>query len=227
MGEVSSSSAYSSAYNSSMCSSFYSRCIKRPLDIVVSLCLIVLLSPILLLTSLLVCIHLGRPIIFKQQRPGLHEKPFEIYKFRTMTASGVDTSKTINPVPDAQRLTRFGKLLRSTSLDELPQLFNILKGDMSFVGPRPLMLKYLPYYTDEERLRHSVKPGLTGLAQVNGRNFVTWDKRLKLDVQYARKVTFLLDAMIVLLTVKRVAQRKDVAANPQIMKSLDKERAGF
>lgn len=206
---------------------FYSQYIKRPLDIIVSLCLIVLLSPILLLTAGLVCINLGRPVLFRQQRPGFHEKPFDIYKFRTMTGEYKPNGEVVPDalkVPDVMRLTKFGQFLRSTSLDELPQLFNILKGDMSFVGPRPLMLKYLPYYSDEERLRHCVRPGLTGLAQVNGRNFATWDKRLKLDVKYAQKITFLLDLKIVLLTVKRVAQRTDVAANPQCMRSLDRER---
>ena len=199
----------------------YSSFVKRPLDIIVSFGLIIVLSPLLLMLAGLVVIHLGRPVIFKQQRPGLHAKPFYIYKFRTMMGR---YNPQGNPVPDVVRLTRFGRVVRSTSLDELPQLFNILRGHMSFVGPRPLLFKYLPYYTDEERIRHSVRPGLTGLAQVNGRNFATWDKRLKLDVQYAKNITFLLDARIVLLTLKRVLKRQDVARNPQFMKSLDKER---
>lgn len=200
----------------------YRKYLKRPLDIIVSMAALIVLSPVFLFVTLLVCMNLGRPVIFKQQRPGLNEKAFNIYKFRTMTGNGDAKSRT---VPDEKRLTGLGRMLRATSLDELPQLFNILKGDMSFVGPRPLLEQYLPYYTEEEKLRHSVRPGLTGLAQVSGRNFVSWDKRLKLDVEYVKNVSFFLDAKIMLLTVNRVIQRKDVAVrNPQFMNSLDRER---
>ena len=148
---------------------FYKRYIKRPMDIVLSFIALLALSPVILAVALLVRIKLGSPVIFKQKRPGLNEKIFTIYKFRTMTDK---RDKKGNLLPDEERLTGFGKFLRSTSLDELPELFNVLKGDMSIVGPRPLLTEYLPYYTESEKQRHSVRPGLTGLAQINGRNNV-------------------------------------------------------
>ena len=186
----------------------YERFIKRPLDCLLSSLALIILSPIMLITAILVRTKLGSPILFTQERPGLHEKIFKIYKFRTMTdkrdADG-------NLLPDAERLTKFGKILRSTSLDELPELFNIAKGDMAIVGPRPLLTQYLPYYRPEERERHAIRPGLTGYAQIHGRNFVMWDERCALDVQYAKKITFIGDVKIILQTVIKVLKRSDVA----------------
>ena len=186
----------------------YERFIKRPLDCLLSSLALIILSPIMLITAILVRTKLGSPILFSQERPGLHEKIFKIYKFRTMTdkrdANG-------NLLPDAERLTKFGKILRSTSLDELPELFNIAKGDMAIVGPRPLLTQYLPYYRPEERERHAIRPGLTGYAQIHGRNFVMWDERCALDVQYAKKITFIGDVKIILQTVIKVLKRSDIA----------------
>lgn len=186
----------------------YERFIKRPLDCLLSSLALIILSPIMLITAILVRTKLGSPILFSQERPGLHEKLFKIYKFRTMTdkrdANG-------NLLPDAERLTKFGKILRSTSLDELPELFNIAKGDMAIVGPRPLLTQYLPYYRPEERERHAIRPGLTGYAQIHGRNFVMWDERCALDVQYAKKITFIGDVKIILQTVIKVLKRSDIA----------------
>ena len=186
----------------------YERFIKRPLDCLLSSLALIILSPIMLITAILVRTKLGSPILFSQERPGLHEKIFKIYKFRTMTdkrdANG-------NLLPDAERLTKFGKILRSTSLDELPELFNIAKGDMAIVGPRPLLTQYLPYYRPEERERHAIRPGLTGYAQIHGRNFVMWDERYALDVQYAKKITFIGDVKIILQTIIKVLKRSDVA----------------
>ena len=186
----------------------YERFIKRPLDCLLSSLALIILSPIMLITAILVRTKLGSPILFSQERPGLHEKIFKIYKFRTMTdkrdANG-------NLLPDAERLTKFGKILRSTSLDELPELFHIAKGDMAIVGPRPLLTQYLPYYRPEERERHAIRPGLTGYAQIHGRNFVMWDERCALDVQYAKKITFIGDVKIILQTIIKVLKRSDVA----------------
>ncbi len=186
----------------------YERFIKRPLDCLLSSLALIILSPIMLITAILVRTKLGSPILFSQKRPGLHEKLFKIYKFRTMTdkrdANG-------NLLPDAERLTKFGKILRSTSLDELPELFNIAKGDMAIIGPRPLLTQYLPYYRPEERERHAIRPGLTGYAQIHGRNFVMWDERCALDVQYAKKITFIGDVKIILQTVIKVLKRSDIA----------------
>lgn len=186
----------------------YERFIKRPLDCLLSSLALIILSPIMLITAILVRTKLGSPILFSQERPGLHEKIFKIYKFRTMTdkrdANG-------NLLPDAERLTKFGKILRSTSLDELPELLNIAKGDMAIVGPRPLLTQYLPYYRPEERERHAIRPGLTGYAQIHGRNFVMWDERCALDVQYAKKITFIGDVKIILQTVIKVLKRSDIA----------------
>ena len=171
-------------------------------------CALAVLSPVMGVTALLVRQKLGSPVIFCQERPGKDEKIFRLYKFRTMTdARGADGEL----LPDAQRLTPFGRRLRSTSLDELPELWNILRGDMSIVGPRPLLVKYLPYYTTEERRRHAVRPGLTGLAQVNGRNLTSWAERFAYDVDYVDHISFALDAKIVLMTVGKVLSRSDVA----------------
>ena len=186
----------------------YAKYMKRLLDILLSLTILVVLSPLLLVLCILVRSKLGSPIFFKQERPGLHEKIFTMYKFRTMTdkrdAEG-------NLLPDKDRLAKFGKLLRATSLDELPEFFNILKGDMSFIGPRPLLVSYLPYYTETEALRHTVRPGLTGLAQVSGRNFLDWDRRLAKDVEYVKGLSFQMDLKVLFLTVKVVFDRSDVA----------------
>lgn len=186
----------------------YAKYMKRLLDILLSLTILIVLSPLLLVLCILVRSKLGSPIFFKQERPGLHEKIFTMYKFRTMTdkrdAEG-------NLLPDKDRLTKFGNLLRATSLDELPEFFNILKGDMSFIGPRPLLVSYLPYYTETEALRHTVRPGLTGLAQVSGRNFLDWDRRLAKDVEYVKGLSFQMDLKVLFLTVKVVFDRSDVA----------------
>lgn len=161
----------------------------------------------LLVTAILVRFKLGSPVLFKQKRPGLHEKIFTLYKFRTMTDQ---KDKQGNLLPDEVRLTKFGKMLRSTSLDELPELWNILKGDMSIVGPRPLAVQYLPYYTDEERKRHSVRPGLTGLAQVNGRNAISWEDRFGYDLQYIKNICLLIDIKVIIDSMLVVISRKDI-----------------
>lgn len=187
----------------------YARYIKRWLDFILSLLAIIILSPILLIVALLVRIKLGSPIIFKQERPGLHEKIFTLYKFRTMTD---EKDKDGNLLPDDQRLTKFGKLLRSTSLDELPELFNILKGDMSIVGPRPLLVKYLPLYNNHQKHRHDVRPGFTGWAQCNGRNALSWEEKFDLDVYYVKHLTFILDLSIIFKTIKIVLLREGISS---------------
>ena len=163
-----------------------------------------------MIVAILVRVKLGSPVLFTQDRPGKNEKVFKLYKFRTMTDARDENGKLL---PDNVRLTKFGKLLRSTSLDELPEVFNILKGDMSIIGPRPLLVSYLPWYSDREKLRHSVRPGLSGLAQVNGRNFLDWDSRLELDVQYVEKVSFLGDVKIILKTVSKFVKKQDIAVD--------------
>lgn len=185
----------------------YRKYIKRLLDIVISLTALVILSPVMLIVAILVRCKLGSPVIFHQQRPGYQEKVFKLCKFRTMTDERDENGELL---PDAVRLTKFGKMLRATSLDELPELWNILKGDMSIIGPRPLLVSYLPYYTEEERLRHTVRPGLTGLAQVSGRNLLDWDKRFATDVKYVRNLTFTMDIKIFFLTIKKVFIRENI-----------------
>ena len=187
---------------------FYERYIKRLQAIVLSLIAIIILSPILLITYLLVRVKFGKPAIFIQKRVGKDGKVFDLYKFRTMTDQRGEDGKLL---PDEQRLTSFGKKLRSTSLDELPELFNVLKGDMALIGPRPLLVKYLPLYNDEQARRHEVRPGLTGYAQVNGRNTITWEDRLKLDVEYVDNVTFLNDWKIIFKTIKTVFKREGIS----------------
>ncbi|OQQ74991.1 sugar transferase [Ligilactobacillus salivarius] len=187
---------------------FYERYIKRLQAIVLSLIAIIILSPILLITYLLVRVKFGKPIIFIQKRVGKDGKVFDLYKFRTMTNQRDEDGKLL---PDDQRLTSFGKKLRSTSLDELPELFNVLKGDMALIGPRPLLVKYLPLYNDEQARRHEVRPGLTGYAQVNGRNTITWEDRFKLDVEYVDNVTFLNDWKIIFKTIKTVFKREGIS----------------
>ncbi len=179
----------------------YRKYIKRILDIILSLLILVLFCWLYIIVAILVRIKLGSPIFFKQQRPGYKEKIFGIYKFRTMTDQRDDNG---NLLPDKDRLTSFGKLLRKTSLDEIPELFNILKGEMSFIGPRPLLPEYLPYYTDKEKIRHTVRPGLTGLAQASGRNLVDWDTRLSYDVEYVENLSFKMDMLVIIKTIKTV-----------------------
>lgn len=185
----------------------YKNYIKRFLDFTLSLLALILLSPVMLIIAILVRIKLGTPVIFKQQRPGKNEKIFTLYKFRTMTDKKDENG---NLLPDSERLTKFGKLLRSTSLDELPELVNIIKGDMAIVGPRPLLVEYLPYYTEDEKHRHDVRPGLTGFAQINGRNSISWEQKLALDIEYVSNITFLNDIIIILNTVKKTIKREDI-----------------
>ena len=185
----------------------YRKYIKRLLDIILSLTAIICLSPVLLITALLVRVRLGSPVIFRQQRPGLNGKIFGLCKFRSMTD---ERDAEGNLLPDEVRLTSFGKKLRATSLDELPELFNILKGEMSIVGPRPLLVQYLPLYNEEQKHRHDVLPGLTGLAQVNGRNAITWEKKFEYDVEYVRNLSFFMDVKIILMTVGKVFHREGI-----------------
>ncbi len=204
--------------------SLYEKYFKRLFDIFVSAVGIIVLSPILIIVSILVRVKLGSPIIFKQDRPGLNEEIFTLYKFRTMTDKKDEHG---NLLPDTKRLTNFGKKLRSTSLDELPELFNILKGDMSIVGPRPLLIRYLPYYYKHERVRSAVRPGITGLAQVSGRNALSWDKRFATDVKYVNELTFINDIKIIIKTFLVVFQKKDILVGDEhVLLSLDLEREG-
>ena len=188
----------------------YEKFIKRPLDMILSTLALIVLSPILLITAVLVRVKLGSPVLFTQERPGKNEKIFKLYKFRTMTDKRDENGKLL---PDTDRLTPFGKKLRATSLDELPELFNIAKGDMAIIGPRPLLVSYRPYYRGKEKLRHSVRPGLSGLAQVSGRNFIEWDKRLAKDVEYVEKITFLGDLKIIMMTIRQVLVHDNVAVD--------------
>lgn len=185
----------------------YANYIKRPLDFFCALAAIICLSPVLVVLTILGAIKMHGNPFFTQLRPGKDEKIFRLIKFRSMTCEK-DTDG--NLLPDEMRLTRYGKMLRSTSLDELPELFNIMKGDMSLIGPRPLVPQYLPYYTDEERLRHSVRPGLSGWAQVNGRTTASWEQRFKYDVEYVNNISFLFDMKIILETIKIVLMRSDI-----------------
>lgn len=189
-------------------SKFYLCCGKRIFDLILALTALIILSPVFIIAALLVRVRLGKPVLFKQIRPGLHEKPFTIFKFRTMTEVRDNAGKLL---PDAERLTRLGAFLRKASIDELPGLFNVLKGDMSIVGPRPLLMVYLPYYTNRERLRHAVRPGITGLSQVNGRNYLPWDDRLEMDVQYVEKISLYRDIKIIFQTFFQVLKAKNVA----------------
>lgn len=191
----------------------YAKYIKRILDFICSLLGLIILSPILLILAILVSIKLGSPVIFKQKRPGKDEKIFTLYKFRTMTN---EKDEQGNLLPDEKRLTKFGKFLRSTSLDELPELINIVKGDMSVVGPRPLLVEYLPYYNDREKHRHDVRPGLTGLAQINGRNSISWEEKFKEDIKYIENITFCNDIKIILKTVKKVFTREDISQSGNV-----------
>lgn len=181
--------------------------IKRPMDIILSLIAIIILSPVFLIVYILVRLKLGSPVLFKQERPGLNGKIFIMYKFRTMTDKRDENGILL---PDSLRLPKFGKFLRSTSLDELPELINILKGDMSLVGPRPLLVQYLCLYDDHQKRRHEVRPGLSGLAQVNGRNAISWEEKFDLDVEYVDNISFIGDLKIILLTIKKVFVREGI-----------------
>lgn len=185
----------------------YEKFVKRPLDVILSGTALVGLSPVIGITALLVRQKLGKPILFTQDRPGKNGKIFKLYKFRSMSNAHDENGELL---PDSMRLTKFGRILRSTSLDELPELFNILKGDMSIVGPRPLLVKYLDYYNAHDMRRHEVRPGLTGLAQVNGRNSASWKEKFDKDIEYVDHLSFLMDARIVLLTVKKVFAREGI-----------------
>lgn len=188
----------------------YERFFKRFLDIFCSLMALIFLGWLLLIVAILVRVKLGSPVLFKQERPGKNEKIFKLYKFRTMTN---EKDENGNLLPDNVRLTKFGRFLRKTSLDELPEIINILKGDMSIIGPRPLLVSYLPYYDENEKRRHDVRPGLTGWAQVNGRNFVNWDNRLAYDIEYVDKITFAIDIKILFKTAFKFLKKQDIAVD--------------
>ena len=191
----------------------YERLIKRPQDFVMSLIAITVLSPVMIVTALMVRYKLGKPVIFKQQRPGLNEKPFYLYKFRTMSDEKDDEGRLL---PDECRLGGFGKKLRSTSLDELPSLFNVIRGDLSFVGPRPLLMEYLPMYDEHQARRHEVRPGMTGYAQVNGRNAISWEQRFEYDIDYVDHISFLGDWRIIFQTIKVVLSRKGISSDSSV-----------
>ena len=205
----------------------YQKYIKRILDFVLSLLALIILSPLMLVLYILVRVKLGKPAIFKQERPGKDEKIFTLYKFRTMTD---EKDEEGNLLPDSKRLTKFGRVLRSASLDELPELVNIIKGNMAIVGPRPLLVRYLPYYTEEERHRHDVRPGLTGLAQISGRNLMKWEEKLEKDLEYVKTYNFYNDLKIIIKTIKKVLKREDVVSSETvnvkgyILRPLDIER---
>ena len=187
--------------------------LKRAFDIAASTSALVVLSPVLAITAYKVKKELGSPVLFRQTRPGLHGKPFEMVKFRTMKDA---TDKEGNALPDSERLTDFGKKLRASSLDELPELWNVLKGDMSLVGPRPLLMEYLPLYNAEQAKRHNVRPGVTGYAQINGRNAIGWEEKFKLDLWYVENQSFILDIKIILSTVKKVLIKEGINQNDTV-----------
>lgn len=187
----------------------YAKYIKRLLDIICALLAIIVFCWLYIIVAVLVWIKLGRPVLFKQARPGKDEKIFNMYKFRTMTDARDENG---NLLPDNVRLTKFGKILRSTSLDELPEAFNILKGDMSIVGPRPLLVKYLPLYNEEQKRRHEVRPGLSGYAQIHGRNSISWEEKFALDVEYVDNITFIGDVKIILQTVAKAIKREGISS---------------
>ena len=200
-----------------MTSRLYRDYIKRFLDIVLSAGAIVVLSPVMAVTAVLVRIKLGSPVIFKQKRPGKDERIFEMYKFRSMTDARDENGELL---PDEVRLTSFGKKLRASSLDELPELFNILKGDMSVVGPRPLLVQYLPLYNAQQKRRHEVRPGVTGYAQVHGRNAITWEEKFEKDVYYVDHMTFLRDWMIIFQTIKAVVKKEGISSETSVTMEL-------
>ena len=190
----------------------YRNFLKRAVDILGALFLLILTSPIIIATAIFIYFKVSRDVIFTQARPGLNEKNFKIYKFKTMSDERDANGELL---PDEQRLGKFGKLIRSLSLDELPQLFNVLKGDMSFIGPRPLLVEYLPIYNETQKHRHDVRPGITGLAQVNGRNAISWEKKFEYDVYYAQNLSFILDVKIALQTIEKVLKRSGVSKEGQ------------
>lgn len=191
----------------------YEKFVKRPQDFVLAIISLLILSPLLLIIALLVGFKLGRPVLFTQERPGLNEKIFKLYKFRTMTDERDCDGRLLG---DEVRLTKFGKFLRATSLDELPELWNILSGDMSFIGPRPLLVEYLPLYNDQQRLRHIVRPGLSGYAQINGRNEVSWEDKFIMDIEYVNTVSFIGDWKIIFMTFKKVFIREGINSNTSV-----------
>lgn len=197
----------------------YAKFFKRLIDFILSACAILILGIPLLIVALLIKFKLGSPVLFKQRRPGKDGKIFEIYKFRTMTDAR-DTNG--NLLPDNERLTDFGNLLRSTSIDELPEILNIFKGDMAIIGPRPLLEEYLPLYNEEQAHRHDVRPGLTGWAQINGRNTISWEDKFKYDVEYVRNISFMFDLKIFFLTIKKVFVREGINASAEV--TMDKFR---
>lgn len=199
----------------------YEKYFKRPLDFALSSIALIVLSPLMALLALLVRVKLGSPVLFHQQRPGKDEKLFTLYKYRSLTEEKDNNGEYL---PDEDRLTAFGAWLRSSSLDELLELVCIWKGDMSIVGPRPLLVRYLPYYTEEERRRHDIRPGLTGLAQVHGRNLLAWEERFAMDVKYVRNVSLVMDMKIILLTIKKVLGRKDIALGEEELRTLQPEK---
>ncbi|WP_348921980.1 sugar transferase [Enterococcus rotai] len=186
---------------------------KRILDMVISILGLILISPIMILIAISIKVKIGGPIVFVQRRPGLNEKVFLMYKFRTMTS---EQDKYGNILPDEMRLTKFGQFLRSTSLDELPELWNVIKGDMSIVGPRPLLCEYLSLYNSEQRLRHNVRPGITGLAQISGRNAISWEEKFKFDCAYVENITFLNDLKILFFTIKKVFNRENISSESHV-----------
>ena len=190
----------------------YRNFLKRVIDILGALFLLILTSPIIIATAIFIYFKVSRDVIFTQARPGLKEKIFKIYKFKTMSDERDANGELL---PDEQRLGKFGKLIRSLSLDELPQFFNVLKGDMSFIGPRPLLVEYLPIYNETQKHRHDVRPGITGLAQVNGRNAISWEKKFEYDVYYAKNLSFMLDVKIALQTIEKVLKRSGVSKEGQ------------
>lgn len=192
----------------------YERFIKRPLDFLLALLALIVLSPVILVTAVLVRFKLGTPVLFRQDRPGKNEKVFKLNKFRSMTDARDENGVFLH---DDFRITKFGRALRSTSLDELPELFNIIRGDMAIVGPRPLLMEYLPYYTEEEHHRHEVLPGLTGWAQVHGRNAIdSWEERFRYDLEYVNHITFAMDVKIILMTIGKVFKRSDIQVGSEI-----------
>jgi lipopolysaccharide/colanic/teichoic acid biosynthesis glycosyltransferase len=192
---------------------FYEQYIKRPQDLILSLIALIFLSPLLVIIASLVRINLGSPVLFAQARPGLNEKIFKLYKFRTMTDE-VDEHGEL--LPDSVRLTKFGKMLRSASLDELPELWNIVRGDMAIVGPRPLLIQYLELYNDHQKRRHEVRPGLSGHAQINGRNAISWEDRFNLDVEYVDNISFIGDLKIIFLTLKKVFIKEGISSDTSV-----------
>ena len=196
-----------------MRNSFYNRFLKRFFDIVLSFFALVLLSPLLAVLAVLVRIKLGSPVLFTQERPGKNGKIFRLYKFRTMTDERDENGELL---PDDVRLTRFGQMLRSTSLDELPEFFNILRGDMSFIGPRPLLVSYLPLYSERQSHRHDVRPGLTGLAQCSGRNLLSWEERFELDVEYVQNVSLSMDVSIIFRTVRGILKKEGISSETSV-----------